>query len=332
MRYIIYGAGGVGGVVGARLFQAGYEVGLVCRGAHLEAVRRNGLRLIAPDDDLRLPVPAVGHPSELAFGPDDAVILTMKTQDTEAALRDLEAAGGLDLPLVCCQNGVENERRAARRFPRVYAMISFTYTTFLEPGTVLCNAAPVAGVFDVGCYPHGVDAVATRIAADWSRAKMVSVARPDMMRYKYAKLLGNLGNAVQAMISEPLSSDNHRRLADRLSDEGLAVYRAAGIDFASDEEIYEEARRHFHIAAAGGQAYPGGSTWQSLVRDRAGVETDFLNGEVVLLAHQAGVRAPFNTLARRLVAQMAAKGEKPGRYTAAELEAMAEAEQVQAGG
>ncbi len=332
MRYIIYGAGGVGGVTGARLFEAGHAVVLICRGAHLDAIRRDGLHVIAPDDELRLPVPAVGHPSEVEFRPDDVVVLTMKTQDTETALRDLEAAGGLDLPLVCCQNGVENERRAARRFPRVYAMISFTYTTYLEPGTVLCNAAPVAGVFDLGSYPAGVDEVAARIAADWSGARMVSVDRPDMMRYKYAKLLGNLGNAIQAMISEPLNSENHRRLSQRLSDEALAVYAAGGIDFAGDDEVREEARRHFHIAEARGRAYPGGSTWQSLVRDRPDVETDYLNGEIVLLAHQYGVPAPFNSLARRLVIQMAVKGEKPGRYTAAELEAMLEAETAQARG
>jgi 2-dehydropantoate 2-reductase len=209
-------------------------------------------------------------------------------------------------------------------------MIANTYTTYLEPGTVLCNAGPVAGVFDVGCYPGGVDEVATQIAADWSTAKMVSRAKPDMMRFKYAKLLGNLGNAVQAMISEPLSSENHRRLSGRLLDEGAAAFAAAGIDYASDQEMREQIRAHYQIAAAKGQPYPGGSTWQSLVRDRPIVETDYLNGEIVLLGHQYGVPVPFNALARRLVNRMAVTGEKPGRYTAADLEAMVAAAAGQA--
>src|SRR4051812_6325473 len=118
MRYIMYGAGAVGGVIGARLFQAGYEVILICRGPQLAAIQREGLRLRTPDEDVSLPMPAVAHPRELQLCADDVLFLTMKTQDTERALQDLEAAGGAHLSVLCCQNGVENERRAARRFAR----------------------------------------------------------------------------------------------------------------------------------------------------------------------------------------------------------------------
>src|SRR5215207_7197961 len=110
MRYIIYGAGAIGGGIGGRLFEAGHDVVLICRGEHLEAIRRDGLLLRSPEGETRLPVPAAGHPREIEFTPDDVVVLTMKTQDTERALLDLEAAGGSGLPVVCCQNGVENER------------------------------------------------------------------------------------------------------------------------------------------------------------------------------------------------------------------------------
>ena len=106
MRYIIYGAGAIGGGIGGRLFQAGHDVVLICRGAHLEAIQRDGLLLCAPEGDVRLPVQAVGHPREIDFTPGDAVILTMKTQDTERALLDLEASGDGELPIVCVQNGV----------------------------------------------------------------------------------------------------------------------------------------------------------------------------------------------------------------------------------
>ena len=91
-------------------------------------------------------VEAVGHPREIEFQSDDVVLLTMKTQDTEAALGDLQAAGGSQLPVLCAQNGVENERIAARRFARVYAMVVWMPVTLESPGLVSHHAAPVHGI------------------------------------------------------------------------------------------------------------------------------------------------------------------------------------------
>src|SRR5215216_6455049 len=167
-RYIIYGAGAIGGGVGGRLFEAGHEVVLICRGEHLEAIRRDGLLLRAPEGDVRLPVPAAGHPREVELTPDDVIILTMKTQDSERALVDLEAAGGGELPVVCCQNGVENERLAARRFARVYAMLVAMPATFLTPGEVIVEGTPLTGILHTGRYPTGTDELADRLCADIS--------------------------------------------------------------------------------------------------------------------------------------------------------------------
>src|SRR4051794_6341220 len=114
MRYIIYGAGAVGGVIGARLFQQGHDVVLIARGSHLDAIRSRRLTLETPDGPASLAILAVAHPSELHFNSDDLVLLTMKTQDTPSALDDLRATAGAEIPVVCAQNGVENERLAAR--------------------------------------------------------------------------------------------------------------------------------------------------------------------------------------------------------------------------
>src|SRR2546428_7317017 len=165
MRYIVYGAGAIGGSIGARLFQHGHNVILICRGPHLEAVQRDGLTLRTPDETVTLPVRAVGHPSEIDFGPDDVVFLTMKSQHTAAALDDLRAAAR-DVPVVCAQNGVANERMAARRFSRVYGMIVVLPATHLRPGEVVAHAAPVGGVLDAGCYPHGTDLLIVAVATD----------------------------------------------------------------------------------------------------------------------------------------------------------------------
>ena len=89
MRYIIYGAGGIGGTLGARLHQSGQEVVLIARGAHFEALRDVGLTLKDPHGTVTLPIPAVDHPGDIDWRGDDVVVLTMKGQDTHGALTDL---------------------------------------------------------------------------------------------------------------------------------------------------------------------------------------------------------------------------------------------------
>lgn len=322
MRYIIYGAGAIGGVVGGRLFGAGHEVVLICRGRHLDVVRERGLTLQEPEGTRVLPVPAAGHPREIAFRESDVVVLTMKTQDTTAALDDLEAAAG-DVPVVCCQNGVENERMAARRFSMVYPMLVALPATFLQPGIVTGWGAETAGVLDLGCFPAGVDHLAERVAADITSAGFVCRADPRVMRLKYAKLLSNLGNALQAITGTHGSEDGARALMRQVRNEALACFAAAGIDAASADEYREQVNSRFRQADVPGAERGGSSTWQSLVKGSSRLETDFLNGEIVLLGRLHGVPTPYNAALRRLSQRLAAENGRPGRYTLADIEAEA---------
>ena len=123
MRFVIYGAGGIGGTIGARLFQHGHDVMLIARGPHLEAIKEHGLRFVSATIDERFPIPAVGHPREANLDVGDVVILCMKSQHTESALTDLIESASSKTPVVCCQNGVANERMALRRFANVYGMV-----------------------------------------------------------------------------------------------------------------------------------------------------------------------------------------------------------------
>jgi 2-dehydropantoate 2-reductase len=325
MRYIIYGAGAIGGGIGGRLFEAGNDVVLVCRGAHLEAIRQDGLLLRSPEGEVRLPVPAVGHPREVDFTADDAVILTMKTQDTERALLDLETSGGADLPVVCAQNGVENERLAARRFARVYGMLVAMPATFLTPGEVTIEGTPLTGVLHTGRFPSGTDAVAERICADISRSRMLAEPDPRVMRLKYTKLLANLGNAVQVITEGRRGDPEFRSFMAEVRREALACYAAAGIDYATDEEYAARASNHLRIGEVAGQPRGGSSTWQSMVRGHTTLEVDYLNGEICLLGTLHGVPTPYNSVLRRLATQIAAAGDAPGRYSFADLRALVEA-------
>ncbi len=66
-RFIIYGAGAIGGVMGAELFASGQDVTLIARGAHHDAISANGLTYVTPDATVTLPIPVVGHPREVTL-------------------------------------------------------------------------------------------------------------------------------------------------------------------------------------------------------------------------------------------------------------------------
>lgn len=322
MRHIIYGAGGIGGAIGGHLFHRGHDVVLICRGEQTTAIQRRGLTLKTPLETLQLPIRAVGHPRELVFTKDDVVLLTMKSQDTAKALHDLQQAGGADAAIICCQNGVDNERMAARCFARVYGMVVWMPTTYLEPGVVLHNAAPVGGILDAGCYPHGVDPLITQVTADISAAGFSAKPDPQIMRWKYTKLLSNLRNALQAICGLEAAGGDVARATRQ---EALACYKAAGIEFVPEDEMRERVQKEITMGKIEGQPRSGGSTWQSLVRGQSSIEVDYLNGEIVLLGKLYGVPTPYNQLLQRVSNDMARTGQKPGSITVEELQRMVNA-------
>src|SRR6201992_1351906 len=198
-RYIVLGAGAIGAALGGMLQAAGSPVILVARGAHLAALRSRGLDLALPSRALHLAVQAVGKPSEIRFQPNDVVLLCVKSQDTEAAVAELSSVTQHELPVVCAQNGVENEAVVARYFAQVLSMVVYAPGQYLEPGRVSLHSEPVLGGLDIGDYPSGVSDVARDLAADATRAGFDARTQEQIGRVRYAKLLSNLGNIVQAL-------------------------------------------------------------------------------------------------------------------------------------
>src|SRR5215472_7385497 len=133
MRFIVYGAGAIGGVIGARLFQAGHAVVLIARGAHYAAIQHHGLRLESPAETVVLSIPVVASAAAVQWADGDIVLLAMKSQDTFEAVRTLAKVVPSDTPVVCVQNGVENERTALRWFARVYGVYVMVPTSHLQP-------------------------------------------------------------------------------------------------------------------------------------------------------------------------------------------------------
>ena len=314
MRFVIYGAGGIGGTIGARLHQAGFEVCLIARGEHVRAIQRNGLRFVSPTQDVFLDIPCADHPRTAEITPDDAVILCMKGQHTEGALRDLYAATGGAAHVICCQNGVDNERLALRRFPHTYGMVVWLPAEHLEPGVVVNFAERSAGGLDAGCYPAGVDDFITEVAAALTSAGFSAEPDADIMRHKYEKLLANLSNAVNAA-----TGAGSREIARILRDEALACYAAAGIRCATVAETRSR-RSAINGGNVPGHDRHGGSSLQSMLRGTGDIETDFLNGEIVLLGRLHGVDVRANAVVQEIGNRLARENLKPGSMTVQEIE------------
>jgi 2-dehydropantoate 2-reductase len=316
MRYLVLGAGAVGCVIGGRLFEHGHDLVLMARGAHLDALRERGLTLASPDGEVTLAVPAVASVAEAALSAGDTVVLTVKSQDTEAALTELVAEAPADISIACAQNGVANETAALRCFERVYGVCVMLPAALPEPGVVEAHGAPRNGILDLGRFPRGVDGGAERLAADLRSAGFASEPVADVMRGKYAKLLMNVGNAVEAACGRAKGADELHR---RARAEAVACYGAAGIEYTSAEE--DRARRDgvLAITPIAGRPRAGGSTWQSLARRTGSTEVDWLNGEIVLLGRLHGVPTPVNELLRRTVHDLTARQAPPGSVAVGDL-------------
>ncbi|MFH8515407.1 ketopantoate reductase family protein [Streptomyces gelaticus] len=332
MRYVVIGAGAVGGAVGGRLAEAGHEVVLVARGAQYEALRTGGLRLVTPEGARTHRLPVVDRPEALDLTADDVLVLAVKTQDSTAALdvwsvRPVAggATAGERLPLICAQNGVESERLALRRFRRVYGMCVWLPATFVRPGEVSAAGTPLTGILHLGRYPAGTDETARLIAADLESAKLLAPVVPDVMRWKYGKLLANLANAIEA-VTGPVTGQAALDLFERAFAEGTAVLAAAGIDPAGREEQAAARAGRIRFEPFDGSPRGGGSSWQSLSRGTGTIEADFLNGEIVLLGRLHGIPTPVNEVLRRTANAFARERREAGSMSVAELVALVDAE------
>ncbi|WP_446038551.1 ketopantoate reductase family protein [Streptomyces sp. SID1121] len=331
MRHIVIGAGAVGGSIAGRLAETGQDVVLVARGAHYEALRTHGLRLTTPDGTRVHRLPVVEGPETLVLRPDDVLLLSVKTQDSAAALdtwsgRPVEGGGtaGELLPLVCAQNGVENERLALRRFRHVYGMCVWLPSSHVDPGEVVAPCAPYTGMLHLGRYPSGIDATARRISESLEKGTLLAPLVPDVMRWKYTKLLANLSNSLGALTG-PLDTDEARLIQRRAYDEGRAVLSAAGIDSVSPEKAAEVRGDHLGLDPHLASGRDGSSSWQSLSRGTGSIETDHLNGEIVLLGRLHAVPTPVNETLARVANTFAREHRRPGSMSVAELAALIEA-------
>ncbi len=333
MKYVIYGAGAVGSLVGARLARAGNEVALLGRPEHVSAIRAQGLRLKTTSGTETIRLFAVRDLRDVNFGPGDVVLLSVKTQDTGPACAALTRRRiPLETPVFCLQNGVRGEEIAAHTFANVYGVVLSLGVRLIGPGEIVNFTA--TNLLTIGRYPRGLDATAEALGQTMAAAGFKVSLSADVMAVKWTKLIINLSNSVYAItglsIMELRNLPEARAFVADVWDEGLRALEAAGIHpepITGRPEIREEVRTLRGSAApivlpedAELNYYP--STWQDLTLQRGDTESMYLNGEIVTLGERYGVSTPLNRLLWDVVEDMARKGERPGKHTIAELRSM----------
>jgi 2-dehydropantoate 2-reductase len=137
MKIAVVGAGGVGGYFGGRLAEAGADVAFLARGAHLDAMRARGLRVVSPKGDIHVSrVKAAADPAEI--GPVDVVVFAVKLYDVESALASVAPLLGRDTVVVPLQNGVDSVATVTRAVGRERTAGGTCYVSAViaEPGVI----------------------------------------------------------------------------------------------------------------------------------------------------------------------------------------------------
>jgi 2-dehydropantoate 2-reductase len=321
VRFIIYGAGAIGSIIGGHLHRTGHDVVLVGNQRHVDKINAAGLKLITPEETYVLKVPAVKEAIDLVpFGESDVVLLTAKSQHTILCLGQLKNAGAKrELPIFCVQNSIVNEPAATRAFDRVYGVVVNLPGIFLQPGEVINPISGNSGFLEAGLYPRGVDELAHDISRAFRVAGFTGGVNEWVMKAKAAKCLLNLSNSMDAITDRRGDGSAFIKAARK---EAEVIWGLAGIEW-EDLEDYERRVRAIRGVNRMPKGYEGeskrSSSWQSLVRGTGNIEAEALNGDVVILGRSLRVKAPYNEVLWRVAEDMASKGEKPGRYSAEDL-------------
>jgi thiosulfate/3-mercaptopyruvate sulfurtransferase len=298
---VIIGAGAIGVTLAAELHRSGHPVALIARGAQLQAAKTDGITYARPHGVSLVKATVYGGPDELQLTGEDVLVLATKTQDAAAALaqwseQPVSLAGGqrstagAALPLLTTQNGLETERVALRHFETVYGSVLVLAATYVEPGVVVAPSAPSVGIVWIGAFPNRSEPRLEAIARDLRRANLETLVVDDISRVKNAKLAMSSTFVLDALYE---AGELHDRAAALVSAETKEILEGAGGLADLSDDLTQLLPRIQHEEVTGYEARGGNSTWQSLTRSGS-LETDYLNGEVVLQARLQRRAAPVN--------------------------------------
>ncbi len=292
MKIAIMATGGVGGYFGGRLAAAGEDVHFIARGAHLAALRGNGLVLKSANGDLHLkPVSATDDPAQI--GPVDIILFAVKQYDTETAAKLIKPLIGADTAAITLQNGMDKDERLCAVLGREHVMEGAAYITgagVASPG-VITHVGKVARIifgeadgrrsargerFLAACQNAGIDAtLSTDIAKDlWAKFALLSA---------FSGVSSVLRQPVGAILGDP---DTRKLFNDAIA-EAIAVAKAKGIDLGADYLPRQ-------VAFSAGIPPETKSSMQMDLEAGRRLELDWMSGAVARIGDELGVPTPVH--------------------------------------
>ena len=289
--FAIMGSGGMGGYIGGKLAQAGYQVSFVARGAHLEAIKNNGLKIEGPDECFLIdPILATSEPKEI--GPVDFVIFCVKLWDTEAAGEQCRDLVGPNTAFLSMQNGVDAEPILSSIVGPEHVMgaTSEIGANIIEPGFVR-RFTPFAsirfGEFDQIHSARSIQFSEAIAAAGLGAEHVENISLTIWDKFLWLVGASAMNCALRQPFGPVREDPETRALLRQLMEEVMAVANAKGISL-TNENI--EARLDY-IDSLPGQA----KVSMALDLERGNrLELPWLSGAVVRMGRELGVATPAN--------------------------------------
>ena len=314
MKIAVIGAGAIGSVVAGYLSKAGEDVLLVGRPSQVQKIQRDGLKVKGVRGTETIPLKtATGLDQEY-----DLVIFTVKTQDIEDAFAENHFHLGGKSLILTTQNGVQADNLLSVHFEREQLISSIVMfgATYTEPGEATFN---FEGDWILGRPFMRNDQEIFRISEILKKAFSVVIS-DDIIGMKYLKLFVNFNNCLPALIGksmqETFADMDFCRLSVLLLKEGMEIVQKVGVHLASLPKFpvdriaglssmpVDQAAGIMNKTLTGLSKEPlYGSILQSILRNKTS-EIDYINGEVVFLAKNAGLSAPLNYKVVDLVHQV----------------------------
>jgi 2-dehydropantoate 2-reductase len=291
MKFAVFGAGGVGGYLGARLADAGHEVHLIARGDHLSALRSSGLQVESIAGDTSVECPATADPADI--GACEYVLFCVKSYDTHEAAAALDPLLDDETAVVSVQNGVDNEAWLADEIGagHVVGGVAYIFSTIAAPGVVTHTGGPARFVYGEldGERTDRIEALDGALSSCAGvEAVLADDVRVELWR-KFCLICAQAGMTATTRL--PLGDIREAgaswAMYRRLMAEVAAVARAEGVDLP--ETVVEE------WCAFVQDLDPGmySSLHYDLTHDKR-LELDALHGSVVRHAAAVDVDVPMN--------------------------------------
>ena len=290
MRIAAMAAGAVGGYFGARLAAAGHDVFFIARGAHRDAIVKNGLKIESVHGDMHLAKPNVtDDPAEV--GPVDIVLFAVKLWDTESAAEAARPLLGPDSRLITFQNGIDSVDRlsAVLGADRVVGGAAYIATVMASPG-VIKHTSQFA-ILRIGRADKKPDAKLSAFVDAGKAAKLDIDLSADIQRELWQKFIfltamagstASLRSTIGPIIADP----ELREFFHALMEEAFAVGKAKGVAL---DHAYIDERMNFLV----NKIEPGmrASMAHDLERGNR-LELDWLAGKVRALGREFGIPTP----------------------------------------